>query len=49
MKIRHLKRRISIYGKTLGQLERGMFNNIELVGNIINKSDRVKYLIDGRL
>lgn len=37
------------YGKTLGQLERGMFNNIELVGNIINKSDRVKYLIDGRL
>lgn len=36
-------------GKTLGQLERGMFNNIELVGNIINKSDRVKYLIDGRL
>lgn len=38
-----------VYGKTLGQLERGMFNNIELVGNIFNKSDRAKYLKNGRL
>lgn len=33
------------YGKTLGHLKRGMFNNIvAIVGNISNKDDYYKYL-----
>lgn len=31
------------YGKCIGILKRGMFNNISIVGNITNKTDYLKY------
>lgn len=31
------------YGKCVGNLRRGMFNNISIVGNIANKEDYLKY------
>lgn len=37
------------YGKSNGQLKRGMFGNIIIVGNINNKQDYEKYIKDERL
>lgn len=37
------------YGKSNGQLKRGMFSNILVVGNINNKEDYGKYIKDERL
>lgn len=32
------------YGKCKGKLKRGMFNNISIIGNIINNDDYIKYI-----
>lgn len=37
------------YGKCIERLERGMFNNIEIVGHISNKKDYEQYLANERL
>lgn len=37
------------YGKCIGGLTRGMFNNIEVVGNISNKNDYQSYKKNERI